>query len=83
LAPLIRRRFQPAVASHDHLALTRNPLFRFYRRFVEPAEEAFCNLLPGLLGFQIVVAARLTPSQERGGDAAPPSVAWPASGSRE
>lgn len=58
LAPLLRRSFNADVASGDHLALMESKSFRMYRRFVEPAEEAFCNLWKGLLGFQIVSVAR-------------------------
>jgi SAM-dependent methyltransferase len=58
LAPLLRRSFQSDVAAGDHLALMESKPFRLYRRFVEPAEEAFCNLWKGLLGFQIVSVAR-------------------------
>jgi SAM-dependent methyltransferase len=58
LAPWIRRRFDADVQRENHLALIQSRLFRTYQRFVEPMEESFCNLLPGLLGFQIVVVAR-------------------------
>jgi 2-polyprenyl-3-methyl-5-hydroxy-6-metoxy-1,4-benzoquinol methylase len=56
-APLLRRSFQSEVSAGNHLALLESRAFRFYRRFVEPAEEAFCNLWKGLLGFQIVTVA--------------------------
>ena len=58
-APLLRKRFDDSVSAGDHLVLLESPAFRVYRRFVEPAEEAFCNLWKGLLGFQIVLAVRL------------------------
>ena len=63
-APLLRRRFQSNVTSGDHLALLNSPAFRFYRRFLEPAEEALCNLWKGLLGFQIVLVAKLRRRQD-------------------
>jgi hypothetical protein len=58
-APLLRRGFDQNVSAGDHLALMRSPRYRLYQRYVEPAEEAVCNLWPSLLAFQIVVAARL------------------------
>lgn len=58
-APLLRRRFDSDVSSGNHLALLQTPSFRFYRRFIEPAEEALCNLWRGLLAFQIVLVVRL------------------------
>jgi trans-aconitate methyltransferase len=60
-APLLRRRFDSDVSTGDHLALLNSPAYRVYRRFIEPAEEAFCNLWKGLLGFQIVLVARRRP----------------------
>lgn len=58
-APLLRRGFQGNVAGGDHLALMNSRGYRVYRRYVEPAEEAVSNLWKGLLGFQIVLAAKL------------------------
>lgn len=58
-APLWRRWFEREVDAGQHLALTETPLFGLYRRFVEPLETALCRLWPELLGFQLVVAARL------------------------
>lgn len=58
MAPWLRRRFDAELQKGNHLALTQSRAFRIYQRFVEPLEESFCNLLPGLLGFQIVVVAR-------------------------
>lgn len=60
-APLLRRNFQTNVSSGDHLALMNSGSFRFYQRFVEPAEEAVCNLWKGLLAFQIVTVAKARP----------------------
>lgn len=57
-APLLRRNFDSNVSTGDHLALLSSPSYRFYRRFVEPVEEALCNVWKGLLGFQIVLVAR-------------------------
>lgn len=57
-APLLRRRFAGELASGQHLALTSSLAFRVYQRAIEPIEEAFCNLWPSLLAFQIVVVAR-------------------------
>lgn len=59
LAPLLRRGFEAAADSGEHLALEGSPLYRAYRRFVEPVETRFCELWPTLLGFQIVSAARV------------------------
>jgi SAM-dependent methyltransferase len=58
LAPLLRRGFEENVASGDHLVLMNSGPFRLYQRFVEPVEEAVCNLWKALLGFQIVTVAR-------------------------
>jgi trans-aconitate methyltransferase len=58
LAPLLRRRFERAVAAGHHLALTESEPFRLYSRYVEPVESRLCELWPGLLGFQIVLSAR-------------------------
>ena len=58
MAPWLRRHFDAELQKGNHLALTQSRAFRIYQRFVEPLEESFCNLLPGLLGFQIVVVAR-------------------------
>jgi SAM-dependent methyltransferase len=58
-APLWRRWFEREVDAGQHLALTETPLYGAYHRFVEPVETAFCRLWPELLGFQVVVAARL------------------------
>ncbi len=58
-APLWRRWFERDVDAGEHLALTETPAYGAYHRFVEPAETALCRLWPELLGFQIVVAARL------------------------
>jgi SAM-dependent methyltransferase len=57
-APLLRKRFAGALQSGQHLALTSSRAFRVYQRAIEPIEEAFCNLWPSLLAFQIVVVAR-------------------------
>jgi trans-aconitate methyltransferase len=70
LAPLLRRRYESNVAARDHLALVDSTGYRFYRRFVEPAEEAVCNLWKGLLGFQIVLAARVNRDAAEGNRAA-------------
>lgn len=59
-APLLRKRFAGAVQSGQHLALTSSGAYRVYQRTIEPIEEAFCNLWPSLLAFQIVVVARRT-----------------------
>jgi len=59
IAPLIRRLFfTEKVAAGEHLELNEWKSFQLYSRLVEPAETVLCNLWPGLLGFQIVVAAR-------------------------
>jgi len=57
-APLLRRGFDSDVSTGDHLALLNSRSYRLYRRFIEPVEEAFCNLWKGLLGFQIVLVVR-------------------------
>jgi trans-aconitate methyltransferase len=55
VAPLLRRSFTSELEAGDHLALMDTSAYRFYRRLIEPVEEAICNLWKGLLGFQIVV----------------------------
>jgi SAM-dependent methyltransferase len=57
-APLLRRSFDSDVSGGNHLALLDSGAFRLYRRFVEPVEDAVCNLWKALLGFQIVSLAR-------------------------
>jgi len=57
-APLLRKAFARDVTAGNHLALSDSRAFRFYQRFVEPAEEMVCNAWPSLLAFQIVVVAR-------------------------
>lgn len=59
-APLLRRTFDSDVSGGNHLALLDSRAFRFYRRFVEPVEDAVCNLWKALLGFQIVTLARMS-----------------------
>jgi SAM-dependent methyltransferase len=58
-APVLRKVFERDVERGDHLALTESPAYRLYRTAVEPLESRVCGLWPGLLGFQIVFAARL------------------------
>jgi 2-polyprenyl-3-methyl-5-hydroxy-6-metoxy-1,4-benzoquinol methylase len=57
-APMLRKRFAGELEAGDHLALTGSRTFQLYQRLVEPVEEAFCNLWPSLLAFQIVIAVR-------------------------
>ncbi|CAN5788937.1 hypothetical protein BH09MYX1_BH09MYX1_54650 [soil metagenome] len=57
-APILRRFFENDVASGDHLSLTESKAFKLYRTAIEPLETAVCRVWPGLLGFQIVVAAK-------------------------
>lgn len=53
-APLLRRFFEEDVERGEHLALEQSGAYRVYRRFVEPVETRLCELLPTLLGFQLV-----------------------------
>ncbi len=58
-APLLRKAFfQKDVDKGDHLGLSENKAFKLYSTAIEPLEHAVCSLWPGLLGFQIVLAAR-------------------------
>lgn len=59
-APVLRKLFERDVEQGDHLALAESRAYRAYRTVVEPVESRVCGLWPGLLGFQIVLAARLT-----------------------
>jgi SAM-dependent methyltransferase len=59
-APVLRKLFDKEVEAGEHLALTESTAFKLYRTVVEPAETRMCSLAPGLLGFQIVLAARAT-----------------------
>jgi hypothetical protein len=56
--PILRGFFTTEVEQGDHLALLENPLYRWYQRFIEPGETAFCQVWPEMLGFQIVSVAR-------------------------
>ena len=58
-APLLRKAFDRDVAQGNHLALTETAPYRLYREVVEPVESRVCRLWPELLGFQVVLAARL------------------------
>jgi SAM-dependent methyltransferase len=60
-APLWRRWFEREVDAGQHLALTETPAYGLYQNYDEPLEAALCRLWPELLGFQIVMAARLRP----------------------
>jgi 2-polyprenyl-3-methyl-5-hydroxy-6-metoxy-1,4-benzoquinol methylase len=58
-APLLRKHvFQRRVDAGEHLGLNESKAFELYSKFVEPLETAVCQAWPGLLGFQIVLAAR-------------------------
>jgi SAM-dependent methyltransferase len=59
-APVLRKLFERDVEHGDHLALAESRAYKAYRTVVEPVESLVCELWPGLLAFQIVVAARLT-----------------------
>ncbi len=59
-APLLRKAFDRDVAQGNHLALTETAPYRLYREVFEPVESLVCQLWPELLGFQVVLAARLT-----------------------
>jgi 2-polyprenyl-3-methyl-5-hydroxy-6-metoxy-1,4-benzoquinol methylase len=59
-APLLRRFFEKDVREGNHLSLGDSKAYRLYQRAVEPAEAAFCQTWPELLGFQIILVARLT-----------------------
>ncbi len=61
-APLLRRFFERDVAKGDHLSLPRSRAYQVYERVVEPIEQKVCSLWPELLGFQIIVAAKLESS---------------------
>jgi SAM-dependent methyltransferase len=58
-APLLRKAFDRDVAQGNHLALTETAPYRLYREVIEPLESRVCQLWPELLGFQVVLAARL------------------------
>ena len=60
-APLLRLLFGRPLQQGRHLALADSAAYRVYQRLIEPAESAVCQLWPELLGFQLVVAARLAP----------------------
>jgi SAM-dependent methyltransferase len=59
-APLLRKAFDRDVEQGNHLALTETAPYRLYREVIEPVESRVCQLWPALLGFQVVLAARLT-----------------------
>ncbi len=59
-APLLRKAFDRDVAQGNHLALTETTPYRLYREVIEPVESRVCRLWPELLGFQVVLAARLS-----------------------
>lgn len=58
-APLLRRRFEAEVSSGNFLTLGESRAYRAYGRWLEPLEARLCRNWPELLGFQIIVAARL------------------------
>ncbi len=58
-APVLRRLFERDVEQGDHLALAESRAYDLYRTAVEPLEAQLCSAWPGLLGFQVVFAARL------------------------
>jgi hypothetical protein len=59
-APLLRRLFEKDVREGNHLSLGDSKAYRLYQSAIEPAEAAFCQRWPELLGFQIIVVARLS-----------------------
>lgn len=58
-APVLRKLFERDVAEGEHLSMSESKAFRAYRTVVEPVESAVCRAWPELLGFQIVVVARV------------------------
>jgi SAM-dependent methyltransferase len=58
-APVLRKLFfQRDVDAGEHLGLGESKAFELYSKMIEPVETTVCELWPGLLGFQIVVAAK-------------------------
>ncbi len=45
-------------------ALLESPSYRFYSRYILPAEHLVCGIAPGLLAFRAVILARLNDSAE-------------------
>jgi len=45
-------------------ALLESPSYRFYTRYILPAEHLVCGIAPGLLAFRAVILARLNDSAE-------------------
>lgn len=45
-------------------AILESPLYRFYSRYVLPAENVVCSIAPRLLAFRVVILARLNDSAE-------------------
>ncbi len=66
-APILRRFFERDVAKGDHLSLPRSRAYQLYERAIEPIEQKICSLWPELLGFQIIVAAKLGNSKRQFG----------------
>ena len=44
--------------------LLESPSYRFYSRFILPAEHLVCGIAPGLLAFRVVILARFNDSAE-------------------
>jgi 2-polyprenyl-3-methyl-5-hydroxy-6-metoxy-1,4-benzoquinol methylase len=44
--------------------LLESPSYRFYSRYILPAEHLVCGIAPGLLAFRVVILARLNDSAE-------------------
>jgi 2-polyprenyl-3-methyl-5-hydroxy-6-metoxy-1,4-benzoquinol methylase len=65
-APLLRKMFERDVERGDHLALSESGAYKVYRDVIEPIETRVCALLPELLGFQVVLTARVGPDRSPG-----------------
>jgi len=53
--PLVKKLIKKPGARRNKNAILESPLYNFYLKWVYPVESFFCNLFPGLLGFQYIV----------------------------
>ena len=45
-------------------AILKSPVYRFYSRYILPAERLICSVAPRLLAFRVIILARLSDSVE-------------------
>jgi 2-polyprenyl-3-methyl-5-hydroxy-6-metoxy-1,4-benzoquinol methylase len=67
--PGIARAFMPALKGllsrkGGPSAIIESPAYRFYVRYILPAEHLVCGIAPGLLAFRVVILARLNDCAE-------------------